>query len=320
MTDRHPLSCILVTPARNEAAFIEQTIRSMVNQTVHPTRWVIVNDGSTDATGEIARRYAAAHDWIDVIDMPAHRDRSFAAKAQCFAAGYALVKTIDHDIVGNVDADVSFERDHLEFLLQRFAEEPALGVAGTIFRQGSGYSSETDSFEGHTHVSGQFQLFRRQCFEDVGGYVPNKAGGIDWMAVITARMKGWNTRSFREKWFYHHRSLGTADRGVLSSRFAYGERDHYIGGHPVWELLRVAYQMTKRPYVVGGLAIGLGYAWGVLKRTKRPVSDEFVRFHRGEQMQKLAAILKSLLRLKRIDKFQVMRTGADIQRERQRRA
>jgi glycosyltransferase involved in cell wall biosynthesis len=319
MTDRHPLSCILVTPARNEAAFIEQTIRSMVNQTVHPTRWVIVSDGSTDATGEIARRYAAAHDWIDVIDMPPHRDRSFAAKAQCFAAGYALVKMIDHDIVGNVDADISFETDHLEFLLRRFEEDPALGVAGTIFREADGYSSETDSFEGYTHVSGQFQLFRRQCFEDVGGYVPNRAGGIDWIAVITARMKGWSTRSFREKWFFHQRSLGTADRNVLSARLTYGERDYYIGGHPVWELFRVAYQMTKRPYVVGGLAIGLGYVWGVLRRTKRPVSDEFVRFHRGEQMQKLAAILKSLLRLKRIDKFQVMPTGADIQVERPRR-
>ncbi len=319
MTDRHPLLCILVTPARNEAAFIEKTIQSMVSQTVHPTRWVIVNDGSTDDTGKIARRYATAHDWIDVIDMPEHRDRSFAAKAQCFAAGYTRVKTIDHDIVGNVDADISFEKDHLAFLLQRFAEDPGLGVAGTIFKEANGYSSETDSYEGHTHVSGQFQLFRRQCFEDVRGYVPNKAGGIDWMAVITARMKGWKTRSFREKCFFHHRSLGTADRNGLSARFTYGERDYYIGGHPVWELFRVAYQMTKRPYVVGGLSIGLGYAWGALRRTKRPVSDDFVRFHRGEQMQKLAVILKSLLRLKRIDKFQVIPVGADTQVERRRR-
>jgi glycosyltransferase involved in cell wall biosynthesis len=298
---------------------IEKTIQSMVGQTVRPIRWVIVNDGSTDETAEIARRYASVYEWIDVIDMPEHRDRSFAAKARCFAAGYARVRTIDHDIVGNVDADVSFGKDHLEFLLQRFAADPGLGVAGTIFKESDGYSSEIDSFEGHTHVSGQFQLFRRQCFEDVGGYVPNRAGGIDWIAVITARMKGWETRSFREKWFFHHRSLGTAERGVFSARFVYGERDYYMGGHAVWELFRVAYQMTKRPYVVGGLAIGLGYVWGAVKRTKRPVSDEFVRFHRGEQMRKLAAIMKALLRLKRIDKFQVIPSGGDIRVEQQRR-
>ena len=316
MPARRPLSCVLITPARNEEAFIEQTIRSVVSQTVRPVRWVIVNDGSTDTTAAIARRYAALHDWIDVVDMPEHRDRSFAAKAHCFAAGYAKIKAMDHDIVGNLDADISFGEDHLEFLLQRFEEDPELGVAGTIFKEEDGYSSEKDSFEGHTHVSGQCQLFRRECYEDIGGYVPNKAGGIDWMAVTTARMKGWKTRSFRERWFFHHRSLGTAERGTLASRFDYGERDYYIGGHPVWELFRATYQMSKRPYVLGGLAIGLGYAWGALKRTERPVSDEFVRFHRGEQMRKLSAILKSLFTLKRIDNFQVMPDRTDARGQR----
>src|SRR3989442_10449091 len=124
-------------------------------------------------------------------------------------------------------------------------------------------------------------------------------------------MKGWGTRSFREKSFFHHRSLGTAERGTVASRFAYGERDYYIGGHPLWELFRVAYQMSKRPYILGGLAIGLGYAWAGLKHIERPVSDEFVHFHRKEQMQKLAAILKSLLTFKRIDSFQLMPARTD---------
>src|SRR5262249_26237380 len=108
-----------------------------------------------------------------------------------------------------------------------------------------------------------------------------------------------------------HRSLGTAERGRLASRFAYGERDYYIGGHPLWELFRTAYQMSKRPYIVGGLAICLGYAWAGLRRIERPVSDDFVRFHRREQMQKLAAILKSILMMKRIDSFQVVPVPTD---------
>jgi len=303
-------SCVLVTPARNEEAFIEKTIESMVSQTVRPARWVIVNDGSTDRTGAIARHYAARHDWIAVIDMPEHRDRSFAAKAHCFAAGYALVKTVEHEIVGNVDGDISFEPDALEFILARFAEDPRLGVGGLVFTEAR-YRSDTDSFEGHTHVAGGFQLFRRQCFEDVGGYIPNKAGGIDWIAVTTARMRSWRTRSFRERSFYHHRSLGTAQRGAVASRFAYGQRDYYIGGHPLWELFRVAYQMTRRPYAIGGLAIGAGYASACLTGMGRPVSDEFVRFHRKEQMQKLAAILKSILALKRIDSFRVVPASAE---------
>jgi glycosyltransferase involved in cell wall biosynthesis len=142
------LRCILITPARNEEAFIERTIRSVVGQSVRPIRWVIVNDGSTDGTAAIVTRYAELHSWIRVVTMPAHRDRSFAAKVHCFNAGYETVRTLDHDVVGNLDADVSFEPDYLQFLLRQFSEDLELGVAGTIFREDNGYSSGTDSFEG----------------------------------------------------------------------------------------------------------------------------------------------------------------------------
>jgi biofilm PGA synthesis N-glycosyltransferase PgaC len=306
MSDANLLRYILVTPARNEEAFIEQTILSVVEQTVRPARWVIVNDGSTDSTARIVARSAVLHDWIEVVNMPERRDRSFAAKVHSFNAGYEKVKTVEHQVVGNLDADVSFDGDFFEFLLGRLQEDPALGVVGTIFREAGGYSSDTDSFEGQTHVSGQCQLFRRACFEAIGGYIPHKAGGIDWMAVTTARMMGWKTRSFREKSFFHHRSLGTAERGKLASAFSYGEKDYYLGGHPLWELFRVAYRMAKRPYVLEGLAVGSGYVWASLRRIRRPVSPALMRFHRKEQMRKLRAILKSALTFKRIDNFQVM--------------
>jgi hypothetical protein len=193
----------------------------------------------------------------------------------------------------------------MEFLLNRFTDDPSLGVAGTIFLE-DGYSSETDSFEGINHVSGQCQLFRQQCFQNIGGYVPHKAGGIDWIAVTTARMKGWRTRSFRERSFFHHRSLGTAERGQLASAFSYGEKDYYLGGHPIWEAFRVAYRMAKRPYLVGGFALGVGYGWAALRGIERPISSELMCFHRREQMRKLYAILKRLITLKRIDKFEVL--------------
>jgi glycosyltransferase involved in cell wall biosynthesis len=306
MSDATPLTYILITPARNEAAFIEKTIQSVAKQTIRPIRWVIVNDGSTDGTGRIIRHYAALHDWIDVVDMPERRDRSFAAKVHAFNAGYDKVKALTHDVVGNLDGDVSFDEDFLSFLVGRFADDPMLGVAGTIFREAGGYSSETDSFEGQTHVSGQCQLFRRECFDAIGGYVPHRAGGIDWIAVTTARMMGWKTRSFREKSFFHHRSLGTAERGRLASAFSYGEKDYYLGGHPLWELFRVAYRMSKRPYVLEGLAVGVGYLSASVRRIHRPVSPELMRFHRKEQIRKLRTILRSALMLKQIDKFRVM--------------
>ena len=180
-------------------------------------------------TGNIVKRYLPTHGWMELVEIPQRKDRSFAKKVHSFNAGFEKVKEFQYNIIGNVDGTFSFEKDHFEFLLNKFREDPALGVAGTVFREDGGYSSEADSFEGHTYVSGQCQLFRRRCFTDIGGYVPHRAGGIDWIAVVTARMRGWKTQSFREKWFFHHRHLGTAERGPLASSFSYGEKDYYMG-------------------------------------------------------------------------------------------
>lgn len=298
------MSYVLITPARNEEKFLEKTIQSVIGQTVFPTKWAIVNDGSTDATADIVKRYAAKYGWIELVELPARQDRSFAAKVNAFNAGFERVKNIEYEVIGNLDADLSFDADYLQFLMNKFDEDPKLGVAGTVFRE-EGFSSASDSFEGQNHVAGGCQLFRRRCFEEIGGYIPNRAGGIDWIAVTTARMKGWRTRSFRERSFYHYRKLGTAERSVVASMFSYGEKDYYLGGHPAWELFRAAYRATKRPYLVGGLALYSGYLSAFLRRAHRPVSEDLMRFHRWEQMAKLKAILKAVCSFERLDNFEV---------------
>lgn len=281
-----PVEYVLITPARNEAAYIELTIQSIVAQTVLPKRWVIVNDGSDDGTAAIVGKYLAAHPWIELVNMPPRAERHFAAKVQAFDAGYARVKDLAFDVIGNIDGDVSFGQDFFEFLLGKFDEWPELGVAGTHYVEGD-FHSFRDSYINVEHVNGQCQLFRRRCFEDIGGYVPIKGGGIDWVAVTTARMKGWKTRSYGERVFNHHRTMGTAGTGVLGARFHYGKKDYFLGGHPLWQLFRGTFQMAKPPYLVGGLALMAGYAWCWASRKPRAVSRELMQFHRGEQLSRL---------------------------------
>lgn len=284
------LRYVLITPARNEEAYLEGTIQSVVAQTVRPVRWVIVSDGSTDGTDEIAKRYAAQHDWIEVLRMPDHRDRQFAAKANCFNAGYARLKGLEYDIIGNLDADITFSTDYFEFLLGKFVESPKLGVAGTPFVEDAGQRDNhtyAHQFAQLEHVSGACQMFRRAAFEQVGGYVPIKGGAIDWIAVTTARMKGWQTRTFLEKTCLHHRKLGTGTDSKLMVKFRYGQKAYYVGGHPVWELLRGFFQMRKQPWIIGGLYFQCGFLWAAVTRMKRPVSPELIAFHREEQMMRL---------------------------------
>jgi glycosyltransferase involved in cell wall biosynthesis len=293
---------VLITPARNEQAFIAKTLDSVIAQTILPERWIIVDDGSSDRTAEIVENYAKKFPWIRFVRNPKRAGRNFAAKANAVNMALAQSQDVTFDILGNLDADISFGPDHFEFLLQKFAGNPKLGVAGTAYTE-EGWDSMKDSFEGETSVHGACQLFRIECFRQIGGYVPNAAGGVDWIAVTTARMMGWQTRNFPGRRFYHHRTMGTAERSEIGAMFDYGKKDYYLGGSPLWELFRVAYRLAKKPYLLGGFALFGGYFWAALRRMKRPVSRELMLFHRREQRQKLRAILSSLVRLKKVEQF-----------------
>jgi len=287
---------VLITPARNEAKYIELTLNSVVAQTILPLKWVIVSDGSTDGTDEIVKKYASDHSWIELVRMPERSERHFAGKVHAFNAGRAKVADLTYEVIGNLDGDVSFDEKYYEFLLGKFAENPRLGVAGTPFIEGS--AQYDYRFTDIAHVSGQCQLFRRECFEEIGAYVPRKIGGIDLVAVITARMKGWQTRTFLGKTFIHHRQMNAATQHALMVPFKGGRGDYILGSHPLWEVCRCVYQMTKRPILVGGSLRLIGFLWAMVTRVEKDVSNDFVEFRRSEQMHRLRNFLKSLIPLR----------------------
>jgi hypothetical protein len=167
---------------------------------------------------------------------------------------------------------------------------------GTPFKDSSMYDYRFVSIE---HVSGACQLFRRSCFEEIGGYKPVKSGGVDHIAVLTARMKGWKTRTFTEKVCLHHRKIGSAGHGPVKAKYRTGALDYALGGHPLWEIFRTVYQMTKEPYIIGGLALLSGYVVAGIKRVERPISPELVAFRRGEQMRRLRSFLTRAIRPRR---------------------
>lgn len=290
------LSYVLITPARNEASFIGATIESMIAQTVLPAKWIIVSDGSTDGTDEIVQGYAQTYSWIELLRLPPRATRQFAAKAHAFNAGYSRVKDLEFDIVGNLDADITFEPDYFDCLLGKFAADRQLGVAGTPFVEDNSQRDKhtyAHQFAQIEHVSGACQLFRKACFVDLGGYKPVEGGAIDWIAVTTARMKGWKTRTFTDKVSFHHRKIGSAGKDShVRMRFHYGKKAYYVGGHPLWAFLRGFFLMREKPYIASGTAFHLGYLWAFLSRMPRAVDAELMRFHRAEQMSRLRELLR----------------------------
>jgi poly-beta-1,6-N-acetyl-D-glucosamine synthase len=293
--DKH-LRYVLITPARDEAAQIRQTLEAMAAQTQLPLKWVIVSDGSTDGTDEIVAEYTAKHSWIKLLRTPERKERHFGGKVFAFRAGYALVQDLEFEVIGNLDADSSFEPDYIEYLLDKFARYPRLGVAGTNYVE-----DEWDSALKHDYrfasiedVTGQCQLFRRECYEAIGGYQPSKYGGVDLFATLSARMNGWQTRVFTDKVLIHHRQQGTATRNKFVVEYSNGRKDYLFGNHPLFEVCRIIYRLTKRPIILGSCLLLVGYAWAMLTGAERIASQSVLEFRKREQLARLKRIFRGL--------------------------
>ncbi len=282
---------VVITPARNEAEFIEHTLRSMVAQTVPPLRWVVVDDGSTDRTAEIVAGYAARFDFIRLVRMVRDPKRDFAKKVGAFNRGLDELHDVEFDFIGNIDADMSFGPEYFDRVLASFDHEPRLGIAGGIV-----YTRFTDTFKTYDYTSdsvgGKVQLFRRQCFNDIGGYRALPWGGIDATAEIMARMHGWTVRKTLEAPAYEHRPTGFAYGNPLQIKFFEGRRFYSLGYDPLFFALRCVSRATEYPFVLGSGVALARYAWALVRREAHALPDDVVRFLRTEQRGKLRQRLR----------------------------
>jgi poly-beta-1,6-N-acetyl-D-glucosamine synthase len=282
---------IVITPAHNEEAFIEKTIHSMAAQTVPPLKWVIVNDGSTDRTARIVESWAERCGFIQLVNLRRDEGRNFARKALAFDAGFKEVQNLAFDFIGNVDADMSFEPEYFQNILKEFESDRRLGISGGIV-----YTKFTDKFVSYDttadSVGGKVQLFRRECFESVGGYMPLKHGGIDTAAEIMARMNGWKVRKSFENKTYEHRPTSFAWGTPLRAKMLEGSHFHSLGYDPVFYLLRCIYRLKEYPFVLGSGAALLGYINSMVHQRPVVLPAEVVKFLRAEQRTKLIRVLR----------------------------
>jgi biofilm PGA synthesis N-glycosyltransferase PgaC len=285
-------SYVVITPVRNEAEFIEKTIHSMIQQTIRPTEWVIVNDGSTDETAEIVARYAAKYPWIRLVNR---EDRGARQRGkgvvEAFYTGYETLAQ-DYDFIVKLDGDLSFEPTYFESLWREFASNPRLGIAGGgVYEKldGKNWVLEDPSRD---HVRGPTKVYRRACFEAIGGLVP--ALGWDGVDEWKAFTLGWEVQSFPELKVLHHRITGTAT-GSLKSRIEQGYGAHYMGYHPLFIIARGIWYMFMRPYLVGGMVMMIAYFLAGLRGQERLPAPSVIRYIRRTQLRKLVGLLAGKL-------------------------
>lgn len=275
---------VLLTAAKNEADFIERPLESVIRQTVLPLRWIIVSDGSTDQTDDIVKRYASRHPFIELVRREGIRRRDFSSKVMAVRQGYERVKHLAWDYVGNLDADISLDSRYYERALGRIVHNSRIGlVMGTMYDLHGGTFRR---MPGNT-ISGPVQLFRRECWEAIGGYLPVRQGGEDTIATIMTRMKGWEIEFLADSEVRHYRETGAAQGGQFRRRFVYGAQAHTIGYHPLFFLAMTMRDASQRAMLLGLVPSLLGYATAACKRQETVVPREFVRYLRREQMERL---------------------------------
>ena len=285
----HPLGYVIITPVRNEAEFVENTLRSVVDQTVRPVEWIIVNDGSTDRIGEIVAQYAARYPWIKLINR---QDRGYRQRGpgvvDAFYAGLDQLGCTDYGVIVKLDGDLSFEPGYFEELLKQFAADPELGIA-------SGQPYVFDGKEWVTEMPlipctyGPTKLYRRECFEAIGGI--QRSLGWDGIDDWKARMLGWQTVNFEHLRVLHHRDYGAAI-GAIKAKIETGRGAYFMGYHPLYMIARCVRRMVDKPYVIGGLMTMWGYLTGWVVGSKRIDDADLVRYLRRTQVERLASFVR----------------------------
>ncbi|HYG36029.1 MAG TPA: glycosyltransferase family A protein [Clostridia bacterium] len=282
---------IIITPAHNEQAFIAKTAESVIAQTIRPLKWIVVDDASTDRTDEIISRYSAQHDFIQLLSVKRPAGRHFGNKVNAFNRGWAEARKLEFDYIGNLDADISFEPNYFETILGEFQKDSKLGLAGGMVhtRIGEKYVSQAVALDS---VAGAVQLFRRKCFDQVGGYLALPYGGIDAAAEISARTHGWKTRTFPECRVFEHRLTGSATARPLFSRVKEGRRMYSLGYSCCFFAARCVFRSLEKPLLLGSVAALLGFLGSMLRRRPVVLPPEAVQYLRAEQNQKLKRLLR----------------------------
>lgn len=282
MPEKMKPNYVIISPVRNEEKYIENTMRSVSAQTIKPSEWIIVNDGSTDKTKDIIDKYTHRYSFIRQIY---NKDRGFynagVGVVEVFYSGFKNINSKDWDYIVKLDGDVSLDPDYFENILQKFQENTKLGIA----------SGDIPSEKTQDDIPwGPSKIYRRQCFEDIGGIKP--IPGWDLADVLSAQMKGWETKCFREYKIVHYRQIGSVRGGVTGGKFYLGMLQYRFGYLFTYTVLKALYRIFEHPAFLSGIGMILGYIYASFRKDKKYFDTEMIKFLREKQKRYLLNFIK----------------------------
>jgi Glycosyl transferase family 2 len=292
-------SILIVSPVRNESAHIELVVRAVAAQELAPTRWIVIDDGSDDATLEILRTLEAEVPFLEVVGADGHADDASgdrlarALEAVNFNRGLRLADRSAFTHIMKLDGDIELPPDHLRLIMERFATNPRLGIAGCVLDEPLDAGGRRRIGIPSHHVHGAVKCYSLACFQAIGGI--RETLGWDTIDETYARMRGFETRTFRDVVSTHHRPIGSAD-GTLRGHARHGQCAYIVHYTPTWVAVRSVKIATRRPRMLSGAAFLYGYLRAAWRRTERVPDVDFRQFTRRELRLR---ILSAPLRVRR---------------------
>ena len=261
---------LLVTPCRDEAKYARRTLESVVNQTVKPALWIIVDDGSKDATPQILKEYADRYPFIRVLTRADRGDRKLGGGViDAFYSGYDTINPDEFDYVTKLDLDLDLPLGYFETLMRRMEANPRIGTASgkPYFLNDAG--ARVSEKCGDENSVGMVKFYRTQCFKQIGGFVRELMwDGID---CHRCRMLGWEAVSWDDPAlnFEHLRPMGTSHKNWWTGRVRHGVGQYFMGTGPAYMLASAAFRVAHPPFVIGSLAMLWGYVRSAAQRKPR---------------------------------------------------
>ena len=271
-------SYLLISPCRNEADFMVNTLESVVSQSLMPTKWIIVDDGSTDGTSEILRQYSEQYDFIQIVTRDNRGHRSVGPGViEAFYTGLRAVNLNNYEYLCKLDLDLDLPTTYFETLVSKMKVNPRIGTcSGKPYNQRDGRL--VSEKRGDEMSVGMTKFYRVSCFQQIGGFVSE----VMWDAIDCHRCRqlGWIACSLDdpELRFVHLRVMGSSQDNVYKGRMRHGYGQYFMGTGIVYMFATSVYRMLHPPYVLGGVAMFWGYLKSAGKRLPLYRDKELRRF------------------------------------------
>jgi glycosyltransferase involved in cell wall biosynthesis len=273
---------VIITPAKNEEKYIRYTLDSVVNQTLKPVEWIIVNDGSTDRTAEIVEEYVKKHVWIKLITIRKNEKRAPGSKVvRAFYSGYTKIKK-DYDVISKLDADLTLPINYFRKVIDSFQDEKKVGLCGgycKINKKGKWIKEKTASY----HVRGAFKAYRREAFEDIGGF--DEVLGWDGLDQMKLLHKGWNIKVL-DLSVKHHRVTGE-ESDISDLNFELGVACYKKGYSWFITLIHAIVSLIRKKKVKPFIMMLKGYYHATIIKEKKNVDKDLEKFIRKFQLNRI---------------------------------